>query len=72
MQKIVLTFAAAALAAAASAYTVYDAGKALCQNCTNGTYANPYTDANGGVFNGLTLVGALPAYVPTSTFLFVR
>ena len=72
MQKIALTFAAAALAAAASAYTVYDAGKALCQNCTNGTYANPYTDANGGAFNGLTLVGALPAYVPTSTFLFVR
>ena len=72
MQKIYLAFAAAALAAAASAYTVYDAGKALCQNCTNGTYANPYTDANGGAFNGLTLVGDLPDYKSPSTVLFIR
>ena len=43
MQKIVLTFAAAALAAVASAYTVYDAGKALRQNCASGAY----TGANG-------------------------
>lgn len=71
-KKTLVGLMAAVLAAAAQAYTVYDAGKALCQNCTNGTYANPYTDANGGAFNGLTLVGALPAYVPTSTFLFVR
>ena len=53
MQKIVLTFAAAALAAAASAYTVYDAGKALRQNCASGAYAGAngdsyYTDENGG------------------------
>ena len=53
MQKIVLTFAAAALAAAASAYTVYDAGKALRQNCASGAYTGAngdsyYTDENGG------------------------
>ena len=53
MQKIALTFAAAALAAAASAYTVYDAGKALRQNCASGAYTGAngdsyYTDENGG------------------------
>ncbi|MBQ6008399.1 MAG: hypothetical protein IJL17_07665 [Kiritimatiellae bacterium] len=53
MQKIVLTFAATALAAAASAYTVYDAGKALRQNCASGAYTGAngdsyYTDENGG------------------------
>ena len=53
MQKIVLTFAAAALAAVASAYTVYDAGKALRQNCASGAYTGAngdsyYTDENGG------------------------
>lgn len=52
MQKIVLTFAAAALAAAASAYTVYDAGKALRQNCASGAPVgadgSTYTDENGG------------------------
>ena len=53
MQKIVLTFAAAALAAAASAYTVYDAGKALRQNCASGAPTGAsgdsyYTDENGG------------------------
>ena len=35
-----------------------------------GTFAA--ADANGGVFNGLTLVGALPAYVPTGTLMIVR
>ena len=34
-----------------SARTVYDAGKALRQNCESGSYANPYTDANGGVWS---------------------
>ena len=29
-------------AASAPARTVYDAGKALRENCTSGTYANPY------------------------------
>ena len=52
MQKIVLTFAAAALAAAASAYTVYDGGKALRQNITSGAPVgadgSTYTDENGG------------------------
>ena len=81
MQKIVLTFAAAALAAAASAYTVYDAGKALRQNSASGAYAGANgmiagtfaaADANGGVFNGLTLVGALPTYVPTGTLMIFR
>ena len=35
-------------ATSAFARTVYDAGKALKANCTSGTYANPYTDENGG------------------------
>ena len=35
-----------------------------------GTFAA--ADANGGAFNGLTLVGALPAYVPTGSMLIVR
>ena len=35
-----------------------------------GTFAA--ADANGGAFNGLTLVGALPAYVPTGTLLIVK
>ena len=42
---------AGALAIPASARTVYDAGKALRQNCESGSYANPYTDANGGVWS---------------------
>ena len=36
---------------AVSARTVYDAGKALRQNCESGSYANPYTDSNGGVWS---------------------
>ena len=39
---------ALAVPTATSARTVYDAGKALRQNCEGGSYANPYTDANGG------------------------
>ena len=60
MQKIVLTFAAAALATAASAYTVYDGGKALRQNCASGTYANPYTDENGGQWSYHTSSAVAP------------
>ena len=49
MKKLLLmTCAAAMVASVASARTVYDAGKALRQNCESGSYANPYTDANGG------------------------
>ena len=44
----------ASLALSTSARTVYDAGKALRQNCENGSYANPYTDANGGVWSYYT------------------
>ena len=55
--KRILAISAAAVAFTASARMVYDAGKALRQNCESGSYANPYTDANGGAFNGLTLVG---------------
>ena len=35
-----------------------------------GTFAA--ADANGGAFNGFTLVGALPAYIPTGTMVIVR
>ena len=42
--KLILAISAAAVAFAASARTVYDAGKALRQNCESGSYANPYTD----------------------------
>ena len=40
----------------------------------NGTIVGTFAaaDANGGAFNGLTLVGALPAYVPTGTMVMVR
>ena len=55
--KKLLIVGAAAVAFTASARTVDDAGRALRQNCESGSYANPYTDANGGAFNGLTLVG---------------
>ncbi|MBP5319874.1 MAG: hypothetical protein J6334_02715, partial [Kiritimatiellae bacterium] len=34
-----------------TACTIYDAGKALRQNCESGTYANPYTDENGGIWS---------------------
>lgn len=47
-----LCIALSAVAAlSASARTVYDAGKALKANCTSGGYANPYTDANGGIWS---------------------
>lgn len=49
--KKLLIIGAAAVALTASARTVYDAGKALRQNCESGSYANPYTDANGGVWS---------------------
>ena len=42
---------ALAVPTAASARIVYDAGKALRQNGENGTYANPYTDENDGVWS---------------------
>ena len=52
MEKLLLmTCAAAMVASVASARTVYDAGKALRQNCESGSYVNPYTDANGGVWS---------------------
>ena len=35
-----------------------------------GTFAA--ADANGGAFNGLTLVGDLPDYIPTGSMLIVR
>ena len=40
----------------------------------NGTIAGTFAaaDANGGEFNGLTLVGDLPAYVATGTLMTVR
>ena len=40
----------------------------------NGTITGTFAaaDANGGAFNGLTLVGALPAYIPTGTMVIVR
>ena len=62
----------AAVVFTASARTVYDAGIALRQNCESGFYANPYTDANGGAFNGLTLVGDLPDYKSVCTAVFIR
>ena len=52
MQKNLLLGLAVALAASASAYTVYDAGKALRQNCASGAPVgadgSTYTDENGG------------------------
>ena len=51
--KKLLIISAVAVAFSASARTVYDAGKALRQNCESGSYANPYTDANGGVWSYL-------------------
>ena len=40
----------------------------------NGTIAGTFAaaDANGGAFNGLTLVGALPAYVAPGATIIVR
>ena len=51
--KRLLAIGLAAVAVTASARTVYDAGKALRQNCESGSYANPYTDANGGTWSYL-------------------
>ena len=53
MARPLFALALAAMAFTASARTVYDAGKALRQNCESGSYANPYTDANGGVWSYL-------------------
>ena len=52
-KKTLVGLMAAVLAAAAQAYTVYDAGKALHQNCASGVYTGAsgdtyYTDENGG------------------------
>ena len=51
--RCLFTLAVAAVTATTFARTVYDAGKALRQNCESGSYANPYTDANGGVWSYL-------------------
>jgi hypothetical protein len=69
--KRILAISAAAVAFAASARTVYDAGRALRQNCESGSYANPYTDANGGVWSYYYASSLLPfsgtAFESTST-----
>ena len=52
--------AVAVMAFTASARTVYDAGRALRQNCESGSYANPYTDANGGVWSYLAASSLSP------------
>ena len=64
-KKTLVGLVASVLAATACARTVYDASKALRQNCTA-------ADANGGAFNGLTLVGDLPDYVEAGTILVIR
>ena len=51
--RCLFSLAVAAVTATTLARTVYDAGKALRQNCESGSYANPYTDANGGVWSYL-------------------
>lgn len=58
--KKLLIIGAAAVALTASARTVYDAGKALRQNCESGSYANPCTDANGGVWSYHTASSVAP------------
>ena len=69
--KRILAISAVAVAFTASARTVYDAGKALRQNCESGSYANPYTDANGGVWSYYYASSLLPfsgtAFESTST-----
>ena len=57
--KKLLIIGAAAVALTASARTVYDAGKALRQNC-EGSYQNPYTDENGGVWSYHTASAVAP------------
>ena len=49
--RCLFALAVAAVTATTSARTVYDAGKALRQNCESGSYANPYTDTNGGIWS---------------------
>ena len=51
---------ALAMPTAASGRTVYDAGKALRRNCESGSYANPYTDADGGVWSYYTAATVAP------------
>ena len=58
--KRLLVIGSVAVAFAASARTVYDAGKALRQNCESGSYANPYTDANGGTWSYLAASSFTP------------
>ena len=60
--------AALTTAATASAYTVYDAGKALRQNCESGAYANPYTDENGGVWSYFAASSLSPLSVAALEF----
>ena len=60
MARPLFALAMAAMAFTASARTVYDAGKALRQNCESGSYANPYTDANGGVWSYLVASSLSP------------
>ena len=48
LSLVTAALVAAVAATTAAARTVYDGGKALRQNCTSGSYANPYTDENGG------------------------
>ena len=58
--KRLFALAVAVMAFTASARTVYDAGRALRQNCESGSYANPYTDANGGVWSYLAASSLSP------------
>ena len=75
--KRFFALAVAVMAFTASARTVYDAGKALRQNCESGSYANPYTDTNGGVWSYLAASslshdeGTLPwaAYCPSRVMI---
>ena len=60
MARPLFALALAAMAFTASARTVYDAGKALRQNCESGSYANPYTDANGGGWSYLVASSLSP------------
>ena len=59
--RCLFALAVAAVTATTFARTVYDAGKALRQNCESGSYANPYTDANGGVWSYLAASSLSPS-----------
>ena len=59
-KKSLVLIALSVIAGAAGARTVYDGGKALKQNCTSGTYANPYTDENGGKWSYHTSSAVAP------------